>query len=75
MKATTINSVDRRIGRRGLTGTDMNPTRGLCFCSGGSGGALGAGAVNPLGTDLAPADSPSVPCVPSGGPVMTGPDH
>ena len=43
MKATAINSVDRRIGRRRWTGTDMNPTSGLCFCSGGSGERSGRG--------------------------------
>jgi hypothetical protein len=29
--ATTISSVDRRIGSRRWTGTDMKPTRALCF--------------------------------------------
>jgi hypothetical protein len=31
MNATAINRVERRIGNRRLTGTDMNPTSELCL--------------------------------------------
>jgi hypothetical protein len=53
MKATTINSVDRRTGSHRWTGTDMNPTSALCFGSASSWAAPAEpGALNPLGIGL-----------------------
>jgi hypothetical protein len=56
--STTISSVERRIGSRRCTGTDMKPTRALCFSSGGS-GAGGGGALKPLGMGLGTVGLPA----------------
>jgi hypothetical protein len=72
MKATTISSVDRRMGSRRWTGTDMNPTSALCFGSASSFAAPAEpGALNPLGIGLRTVGLTSVS---SNGPV-TGPAH
>ena len=66
----TIKRVDRRMGSRRCTGTDMYPTNALCVWSEGSTGASDSGALNPGGTGLATVGLTSVGSV---GWVMTGP--